>query len=290
MFGEVNDQMEVDEESKNAEGKNNTQRKNMMEELKNAMSSERRRTKKVRSFQCSYLTKSCVLFRKLLSEIEVDQIHKLAAISMVEGWGSRQKRNFGKTGSKQSKYAAVKTGGHTVTFLEEKFEKRLPRIFSLMNKVMRQVDYQTKWNISKRKVLSPRRMEFLQYSSKDNPIYKKKKARKKKHHDGLGWHFDTDSLLNLVCMCSNKDEFEGGLLQIKVKSKNGGVRIITVPEFDRGDAVIFLSERTEHRVTPTTGGVRCTFVYELWDYDGYDDGTDTSSGCGSTSSSSNSTS
>jgi len=291
MFGEENDQMEVEDESKNVIEKNNTQRNNaMVEELKNARCSERRNPKKVRSFQCSFLTKTCVLFRKFLTEVEVDQIHKLAAISMVEGWGSRQKRNFGKTGSTQSKYAAVKTGGHTVTFLEEKFEKRLPRIFSLMNKVMREVDNQTKWNISKTRVLSPRRMEFLQYSSKDNPLYKKKKARIKKYHDGLGWHFDTDSLLNLICMCSNKNEFEGGLLQIKVKPKNGGVRIITVPEFDRGDAVIFLSEITEHRVTPTTGGVRCTFVYELWDNDGYDDGTDTSSGCESTSSTSSSTS
>jgi len=66
---------------------------------------------------------------------------------------------------------------------------------------------------------------------------------------------------------------------MKVKSRKGGFRILTVPDFDLGDAVIFLSERTEHRVTPTTDGLRCTFVYELWDQEGYDDGTDTSSGC-----------
>jgi len=290
MMFEDREQNEAENASKSVKETNNAQRNNVAQhEQKNEGASSRRSQKKVRSFECSFLTKSCVLFRKLLDESEVDRIHQLAARSMVEGWGSQQKRNFGKTGSKQANYTAVKTGGHTVTFLEEKFEKRLPHIFSLMNKVMREVDHQTGWNISKLRRLSPRRMEFLQYSSKDNPIYKKDK-RKKKRHDGLGWHFDTDSLLNLICMCSKKEDFEGGLLQIKVKPKKGGVRIITVPEFDRGDAVIFLSENTEHRVTPTTGGVRCTFVYELWDNEGYDDGTDTSSGCETESSSSSSTS
>jgi len=90
-------------------------------------------------------------------------------------------------------------------------------------------------------------------------------------------------------MCSHKNDFEGGLLQFKVKHKKGEVNILSVPEFDRGDAVVLRSEGTEHRVTPTTSGVRCTFVYEIWDQDGYDEGTDTSSGCESSSSLSSST-
>lgn len=90
-------------------------------------------------------------------------------------------------------------------------------------------------------------------------------------------------------MCAHREDFEGGSLQIKVKPRKGGARILNVPKFDRGDAVVFLSECTEHRVTPTTGGVRCTFVYELWDQDRYDEGTDTSSGCESLSSSTSST-
>jgi len=131
---------------------------------------------------------------------------------------------------------------------------------------------------------NPRRMEFLQYSSREKVLLKEP-GRSKKRHDGLGWHFDTDSLFTFICMCSHRDDFDGGLLQIKVKQKDGGVKILTVPDFDRGDAVVFLCEGTEHRVTPTTGGVRRTFVYEIWDQDGYDSGTDTSSGCESLSSS-----
>jgi len=132
-------------------------------------------------------------------------------------------------------------------------------------------------------------MEFLQYSSRENNLLKEPGKRIKKRDDGLGWHFDTDSILTFVCMCSHRQDFEGGLLQIKVKQKKGGVKILTVPKFDRGDAVVFLCQGTEHRVTATTGGIRCTFVYELWDQDGYDSGTDTSSGCESLSSSSIST-
>jgi len=248
-----------------------------------------RRTKKVRHCECVFLTRTSVLFRNLLTEEEVDQIHKLSARSLLEGWGSQQRRNFGKTGSKQGSYSAVKTGGHTVTFLEEKFARRLPQIYSFMTKVMQKTDHQTGWDVLRTaKIYNPRRMEFLQYSSRDNVLLKER-GRTKKRDDGLGWHFDTDSLLTFICMCSHKEDFEGGALQIKVKPRKGGTRILTVPKFDRGDAVVFLSECTEHRVTPTTGGVRCTFVYELWDQDSYDEGTDTSSGCESLSSSTSST-
>jgi len=241
----------------------------------------RRSKKKVRNCECSYVMNTCVLFRKLFTNEEIDLIHQIAAKSLVEGWGSQQRRNFGKTGSKQANYSAVRTGGHTVTFLEENFAKRLPHIFSFMNKVMRKVDHQTGWNIlSKSKVVNPRRLEFLQYSSRHNPILmrKEKIAREKKRDDGLGWHYDTDSLMTMVLMCSHRDMYEGGLLQIKVKPKKCGVQVLTVPDFDRGDAVVFLAENTEHRVTTTTGGRRCSFVYELWNQEGYDEGTDTSSG------------
>jgi len=269
--------------------KKDPEQKNVNNQEQKESNSRSRNRKKVRHCECVFLTKTSVLFRNLLTEEEVDQIHQLAARSLVEGWGSQQRRNFGKTGSKQGGYSAVKTGGHTVTFLEEKFEKRLPRTFSFMTKVMQNIDLQTGWNVlSAAETFNPRRMEFLQYSSKDH-ILLKEKDREKKRDDGLGWHFDTDSLLTFICMCSRREDYEGGDLQIKVNQKKGGVRILTVPKFDKGDALVFLSERTEHRVTSTTGGVRCTFVYELWDQDRYDEGTDTSSGCESHSSSTSST-
>jgi len=246
-----------------------------------------RKTKKVRNCECVYLTKKSVLFRKLLSEKEVDQIKKISARSFAEGWGSRQRRNFGKRGSKQD-FSCLKSGGHTVTFLEEKFEKKLPHLFSFINKVIHKTDLRTGWNVlSSAKNFNPRRMEFLRYSPKASELLKHK--RPKIHNDGLGWHYDTDSLLSFICMCSHRDEFVGGLLQIKAKQNEGATNIVTVPEFDMGDAVILRSQGTEHRVTATTSGVRCTFVYEIWDQDGYDHGTDTSSGCDSDSSTSSST-
>jgi len=263
--------------------------KNVTNEEQKETKSNRRSTKKVRHCECVFLTRTSVLFRNLLTHEEVNQIHQLSATSLTEGWGSRQRRNFGKTGSKYGNYSAVKTGGHTVTFLEEKFARRLPHIFSFITKVMQKTDRQTGWDVlSKAKIYSPRRMEFLQYSSRKKVLLKER-GRTKKRDDGLGWHYDTDSLLTFICMCSHREEFEGGLLQIKVKPRKGGVRILTVPKFDRGDALVFLSERTEHRVTPATGGIRCTFVYELWDQDKYDEGTDTSSGCDSLSSSTSTT-
>jgi len=276
-------------ETEVVKGRKEDELKNNRPQDEKEIKSHRRSTKKVRHCECVFLTRTSVLFRNLLTEEEVDKIHRLSTRSLLEGWGSRQRRNFGKTGSKQGKYSAVKTGGHTVTFLEEKFARRLPQIYSFMTKVMQKTDHQTGWDVLKKtKIYNPRRMEFLQYSSKDIVLLKER-GRTKKRDDGLGWHYDTDSLLTFICMCSHREDFEGGLLQIKVKSRKGGVRILTVPKFDRGDAVVFLSECTEHRVTPTTGGVRCTFVYELWDQDRYDEGTDTSSGCDSLSSSTSST-
>jgi len=286
MVLEKQDQTQIKE--REACKKELPEQKNVINPEQKQKKSVRRSSKKVRHCECVFLTKTSVLFRNLLTEEEVDQIHQLAARSIIEGWGSQQRRNFGKTGSKQETYSAVKTGGHTVTFLEEKFAKRLPLTYSFMTKVMQKIDVQTGWNVLKTvDQFNPRRMEFLQYSSK-HKVLLKEKGREKKRDDGLGWHFDTDSLLTFICMCSHREDFEGGLLQIKVKQRKGGVRILTVPDFTKGDALVFLSERTEHRVTPTTDGVRCTFVYELWDQDRYDEGTDTSSGCESHSSSTSS--
>jgi len=251
--------------------------------------------KKGRNCQGILLTPLCVLFRKLLTEDEVNRIDKMHHDSLIERWGSRQRRNFGSTGSKEkSVYQGVKTGGHTVTFLEDGFVKTDPALYKFIIKVMKKTDKQAGWNILETvDKYSPRRMEFLQYTSRHDVASghrSKKPARKKTKDDGLGWHFDTDSLLTFVAMCSDKNAFDGGLLQMKVKTKEGKREILTVPEFDRGDVVVFLSEEAEHRVSPITGGERATFVLELWDQDGYDDGSDTSSGCSSTTSTSGSTS
>lgn len=282
----VEKQNRMKEEEK-TDDENDAEQKNPMDTWEADRTNSHRSTKKVRKCECVYLTKRCVLFRNLLTEKEVDTIKQISARSLVEGWGSRQRRNFGKRGSKQD-YSSIKSGGHTVIFLEEKFEKKLPHIFSFINKVIHKTDRKTGWNVlSSAKMFNPRRMEFLQYSSKEKNLFKP--GSPKMHNDGLGWHYDTDSLISFICMCSHKDEFEGGLLQIKVKQKKGGWNILTVPKFDRGDVVVLRSEDTEHRVTETTGGVRCTFVYELWDQDGYDNGTDTSSESESESSTSSST-
>jgi len=168
--------MELEEKLESGQENNVTDRVKRQE-----TNSDRQRTKKTRFCECVYLTKTCLLFRKLLTEREVDQIHELSTRSLKEGWGSRQRRNFGKTGGKQEKYAAMKTGGHTVTFLEEKFASKLPQIFSFMNKVMLKIDHQTGWNILKSaRTFNPRRMEFLQYSSKKMPIIRKKRRIEKK--------------------------------------------------------------------------------------------------------------
>jgi len=123
------------EEEKTDEGTEDLEHKNVIYREQNDMQKRNGNIKKVRNCECVYLTKRCVLFRNLLTEKEVDKIEKLPARSLVEGWGSQQRRNFGKR-AKDLKYRAAKTGGHTVTFLEEKFEKKLPHIFSFINKVI----------------------------------------------------------------------------------------------------------------------------------------------------------
>jgi len=144
-----------------------------------------RTTRKVRSCECVYLTKRCVLFRKLLTEEEVRQIEKLSARSVVEGWGSKQRRNFGKTAFKKAKYVADKTGGHTVIFMEKEFETKLPHIFSFINKVILKTDRTTGWNVlGNATIFNPRRMEFLRYSPRGNALLKE--PLKKKRNDGLG--------------------------------------------------------------------------------------------------------
>lgn len=225
--------------------------------------------------------KTIVHFSKLLSSEEVAKVRKLHEKSLKEKWGSRQRRNFGSSG----RYG--KSGGHTVTFLEDRFEKELPRLFEFFKKLLERVDTEAQWNILKSvEKYSARRMEFLQYTPKDHEkwgLSSKDKKKKKKRNDGLGWHFDTDSLMTLVVMCSHPHEYEGGRFQIK--TKEAGVQTIPV---ELGDVLVFLSEKTEHRVTPIEGGERCTFVFEIWNKTHYDSGGSTSSSSSSSSTSSSS--
>jgi len=90
---------------------NNPGLKNFMDQGQQVRNIGHKSRKKVRNCECSYVMKTCVLFRKLFTNEEINLIHQLAASSLVEGWGSQQRRNFGKTGSKQANYSAVRTGG-----------------------------------------------------------------------------------------------------------------------------------------------------------------------------------
>lgn len=75
-----------------------------------------------------------------------------------------------------------------------------------------------------------------------------------------GWHMDTHALsmlphdrkVTVVCMLSNQDEYEGGVLEIE------GTKSIIL---NRGDVIAFPSI-LQHRVTPVTNGLRQTAA--LW--------------------------
>jgi len=140
---QVEKQDHLKEKERTAFVNEHVEQKNVMNREQTDRKSIPQSKKKVRNCECVFLTKRCVLFRELLTEVEINKIHKLSAISLVEGWGSQQRRNFGKRVSKQPNYSAVKSGGHTVTFLEEKFEKKLPHLFSFINKVIHKTDQQT---------------------------------------------------------------------------------------------------------------------------------------------------
>ena len=72
------------------------------------------------------------------------------------------------------------------------------------------------------------------------------------------YHYDTDSIVTIVTLLSNSDDFEGGAFrtfETGDESKDYNM--------NKGDAVAFVSHKY-HNITPLTRGCRNSLVIELW--------------------------
>jgi len=74
-------------------------------------------------------------------------------------------------------------------------------------------------------------------------------------------HYDAGSLVTIDVMLSDRRDFAGGHFQ--TLEADGSM---LVHDFDRGDAVVFVSHKP-HCVAPVTAGQRCVLVMEVWEGD-----------------------
>lgn len=72
------------------------------------------------------------------------------------------------------------------------------------------------------------------------------------------YHYDTDSIVTIVTLLSNSDDFEGGTF--RTFETGGEDKDYTM---NKGDAVAFVSHKY-HNITPLTRGRRNSLVMELW--------------------------
>lgn len=71
-------------------------------------------------------------------------------------------------------------------------------------------------------------------------------------------HYDTDSVITIVALLSESDDFEGGVFRT---NESCGEHL--EHRMDQGDTICFISHKY-HNITPLTRGVRKSMVIELW--------------------------
>merc|ERR1711964_17875 len=73
-------------------------------------------------------------------------------------------------------------------------------------------------------------------------------------------HVDNDSIITIISLLSQREDFEGGVNFFEPGDKGLSKRAV---QLERGDLVVFRGERLEHWITPVTEGVREIFQMEL---------------------------
>mmetsp|Transcript_89692 Transcript_89692/g.192230 ORF Transcript_89692/g.192230 Transcript_89692/m.192230 type:complete len:394 (+) Transcript_89692:138-1319(+) len=151
-----------------------------------------------------------------------------------EEWGNR---NFGLGGV-----------GHETLYLHRHLDDAMPHLRQRLLDLAIRADEIAGWNATSGAELAARCLELIRYEG--SPMDKKKAA-------SIGWHNDGATLVTLVAMLSNADEYEGGALEFR----NGAITeqyVLAV-----GDVLAWRGW-TQHRVVPVTRGSRDVFVVEWW--------------------------
>lgn len=142
--------------------------------------------------------------------------------------------------------------GHTVTYLDRIFNRYAGSVYTKMMDFCKSVDRKMKWDLLEEDSYQTKCIEYIQYQQKG---------------DNLGWHCDMGSLVTIVIMLSSPSEYEGGSFQCrKLKKGYDGKYIegqaVDVP-LNKGDIVVFASDKCNHRVTDLIKGKRTVLVMEL---------------------------
>eukprot|EP01084_Bolivina_argentea_P055334 101451_1 len=87
--------------------------------------------------------------------------------------------------------------GHIVTYLDSIFSIYAKHIYSKMMNYCKYVDKNMKWELLNNDSYQTKCIEYIQYQ---------------KQNDNLGWHCDLGSLVTIVIMLANSNEYEGANL------------------------------------------------------------------------------
>jgi len=127
---------------------------------------------------------------------------------------------------------------------------RIPQILDNILNAAKEIDKSNDWNVLKnRSVLNFRTIEFHEYTERGGL---------------LNWrdpHFDDGSLITIDIMLADPNDFEGGELVFPSDPEDESPY---QPDFEQGDAVLFLSHKY-HNVSPVRKGRRRVLVLEIWD-------------------------
>ena len=126
-----------------------------------------------------------------------------------------------------------------------------PAIYAKLMNIMRAVDSKMWDRIPRYSAVFPE-IEYIVYeklAGGDSPFIEP--------------HVDNDSVITLLTLLCDPEDFVGGLNMFEPAAKGGGKRS---HQLARGDVIVFRGEKLEHWITPITAGKRELLQVELSKY------------------------
>ena len=138
-------------------------------------------------------------------------------------------------------------GGHDMLFLHEHLDKGAPHVRTNMLAWAKKADSIAGWNTLGSTSPSARCFEIISYhrvGSRNDTVTARDNISESENQgssDDIGWHSDGATLITIAAMLSHKDEYQGGVIELK--EGNASERY----ELSQGDVLAWRGW-TQHRV------------------------------------------
>jgi len=177
--------------------------------------------------------------------LEIEQVISPEDVKQIDGFADHVRTSMPENFESRIFSDDPKNGGNNVTYMNQIFKERIPKIYSNIIELSNEEIVRNKWDPQIKGKLGVRCIERLEYNT----------------GSFLDWHEDHDSIYTLILSLSQSGtDYEGGEFKLKLDHSE-----IVSHTANMGSGFIFRSE-CSHAVAPVSKGTRTVLVLEFWEF------------------------